>query len=73
MVYIQQDISFALGYFIPAVFMVIAVIIFVAARKRYVPHYPGGESCYIRWGQGVHEHWKRVEKSHCVELVSFFP
>ena len=44
MVYIQQDISFALGYFIPAMFMVVAVVIFVAARRKYVQHVPGGES-----------------------------
>ena len=43
MVYIQQDISFTLGYFIPAMFMIFAVVIFVAARKKYVQHVPGGK------------------------------
>ncbi|XP_064645217.1 solute carrier family 15 member 4-like [Lineus longissimus] len=41
-VYIQQEIDFALGYFIPAVTMTMAVIYFVSAKNQYVVMPPKG-------------------------------
>ncbi|XP_064623127.1 solute carrier family 15 member 4-like [Lineus longissimus] len=40
--YVQQEISFEIGYLIPAISMVVAVIIFVLAGKKYKRQPPGG-------------------------------
>ena len=41
--YVQQNVSFAWGYVIPLASMVIALVIFVAARGQYVHTLPGGK------------------------------
>ncbi|XP_061182210.1 solute carrier family 15 member 4-like [Saccostrea echinata] len=40
--YVQQNISFSLGYLIPFISMVIALIIFVAVKSKYKQYPPGG-------------------------------
>ncbi|XP_048760879.2 solute carrier family 15 member 4-like isoform X2 [Ostrea edulis] len=40
--YIQQNISFSLGYLIPFISMILALIIFVAAKSNYKQTPPGG-------------------------------
>lgn len=40
--YVQQEKGFDIGYLIPAISMVVAVIIFVAAGKKYKRKPPGG-------------------------------
>ena len=41
-VYVQQEISFAVGYTIPLVSMVIAVILFLVPSRRYKNNPPRG-------------------------------
>lgn len=43
--YIQQEVSFAWGFFVPLISMVIAIIIFIAAQTLYI-HKPPGGKCY---------------------------
>ncbi|KAJ8318802.1 hypothetical protein KUTeg_003893 [Tegillarca granosa] len=40
--YIQQNISFQLGFLVPLVSMIIALIVFVAVKKQYINTPPGG-------------------------------
>ncbi|PVD39570.1 hypothetical protein C0Q70_02205 [Pomacea canaliculata] len=40
--YIQQEVSFAWGFFVPLISMVIAIIIFIAAQTLYIHKPPGG-------------------------------
>jgi hypothetical protein len=42
-VYIQQEIDFALGYFIPAITMMIAVIFFMSAKYKFFVTPPKGK------------------------------
>ena len=42
-VYVQQEISFAIGYLIPLVSMVIAVTLFVLPTRIYKNKPPGGK------------------------------
>ena len=42
-VYVQQEIGFTPGYIIPAGGMLLAIIIFVGAKRGYTHHPPGGE------------------------------
>lgn len=41
--YIQQNISFEIGFLIPLVSMVVALILFVVAKGQYVITQPGGK------------------------------
>lgn len=43
-VYVQQEIGFTLGYIISAGGMVLAIIIFIAAKRSYTHHPPTGMS-----------------------------
>ncbi|KAK3089417.1 hypothetical protein FSP39_003469 [Pinctada imbricata] len=40
--YIQQNISFEIGFLIPLISMIVALIIFVAVKRQYVMTRPGG-------------------------------
>lgn len=44
--YIQQNISFSLGYLIPFISMIVALIIFVAVKSKYKQTPPGGKVYY---------------------------
>lgn len=44
--YIQQNISFEIGFLIPLVSMVVALILFVVAKSQYVITQPGGKFKY---------------------------
>uniref|UniRef100_A0A0B7AD16 Major facilitator superfamily (MFS) profile domain-containing protein n=1 Tax=Arion vulgaris TaxID=1028688 RepID=A0A0B7AD16_9EUPU len=54
--YIQQNISFAWGFFVPLVSMSLALVIFVTARSKYVKTEPNGSvlttTCSIL-GEGI--------------------
>jgi peptide/histidine transporter 3/4 len=41
--YVQQEVSFALGFLIPLISMILALIIFVAVRGRYIHLPPSGK------------------------------
>ncbi|XP_062579966.1 solute carrier family 15 member 4-like isoform X2 [Saccostrea cucullata] len=40
--YVQQNISFSLGYLIPFISMILALVIFVAVKSKYKQRPPGG-------------------------------
>ena len=42
--YIQQNISFEIGFLIPLISMFVSLIVFVVAKKQYVITQPGGKS-----------------------------
>lgn len=42
MAYIQQNISFSLGYLVPFISMILALVIFVAVKSKYKQTPPGG-------------------------------
>lgn len=48
--YIQQNVSFSLGYLIPFISMIVALVIFVAVKSKYKQTPPGGESSYQAHG-----------------------
>lgn len=48
--YIQQNVSFSLGYLIPFISMIVALVIFVAVKSKYKQTPPGGESSYQAQG-----------------------
>ena len=41
--YIQQEIGFDYGFLVPLISMIVAIIIFILAKKRYRHIPPGGE------------------------------
>jgi peptide/histidine transporter 3/4 len=54
--YIQQNVSFAWGLFVPLVSMILAVITFVAAKSHYIRTHPTGSvliTVWKIWEQGM--------------------
>ena len=41
--YIQQEVGFDYGFLVPLISMIVALIIFIIAKRRYKHTQPGGE------------------------------
>ncbi|BFZ17940.1 hypothetical protein BsWGS_20979 [Bradybaena similaris] len=48
--YIQQNVSFAWGFFVPLASMIVAVMVFVIVRSKYVMTQPKGSILTTAWG-----------------------
>uniref|UniRef100_A0A0B6ZE32 Major facilitator superfamily (MFS) profile domain-containing protein n=1 Tax=Arion vulgaris TaxID=1028688 RepID=A0A0B6ZE32_9EUPU len=65
--YVQQNVSFAWGFFIPLVSMILAVIIFVTVKSRYTRTHPNGSVLTTAWKICVQGVMKPKTKSQLLE------
>lgn len=83
-VYIQENISWAIGFLIPGVCMMLAVLVFMWGSAKY-KHLPATESPISRVAKVVYQAWanrgkivpevcgaERVCSIHCLRLLHWF-